>query len=704
MLSTFINSTAFLFLLFLPFFTFLFAFGFQNLFSRVGLFLRQSSGLGKKFSYYFSTAILATILCAGSVMVSFFMSCLLLFTTTTSYAAEPVYFIVVQPSESYGWVEVGSIFQNFSFQFDALSSVMLFVITSISFLVHLYSYGYLGFDPFYIRFLSFLNLFTFFMMLLVSSGNLLQLFVGWEGVGLSSYLLINFWHTRREANKSAIKAITLNRVGDVSLLLSVVVALYAFGTTSFPEIFTLVQNLSSDNLPYFLFFGFELDVLLVFAWLLLIAAVAKSAQFGLHTWLPDAMEGPTPVSALLHAATMVTAGVYLIVRFSYLFELVESARNFCVIIGSITVLFGSLTALVQFDIKKIIAFSTTSQLGYMFVACGLSGYHIAMYHLVTHAFFKALLFLTAGVIIHSMNNEQDIRKMGQVKFFAPLTYLFMFTGFLSLSGTPFLGGFFSKDAIIELAYAGSSDFSYFAFFACLFGALLTGCYSVRVLYYVFFYKPRVSSVYKGFYDPSTKRFVVGDSIHDISYYNFFVLLPLFFGSIFAGYLFYDSFVGIGSNFWCNSIYIQDGYNTIFYEFFVPFYIKLLPIFFSFSAYLVTFMLYYAFGGFVDVFFSLLRPVEFFPKFFRKVYSYMVKKWFFDVIYNKFIVAPFFQIARLVYVKVDKGYLESFGPFGISIFFSEVAGFLRRRHSNFERYLLLVALVLLVSIPAVIYLT
>jgi len=452
----------------------------------------------------------------------------------------------------------------------------------------------------------------------------------------------------------------MNKFGDAALFLTMFTFISFFGTASFSVAFTMVDVLSttSPELLGISILGCNVSVLTVLAWLILIAAFAKSAQLGLHTWLPDAMEGPTPVSALLHAATMVTAGIYTIVRFSYIFEYVPSARNMCIVIGSLTALFGSLVALFQFDLKRVIAFSTTSQLGYMFVACGLSGYHIAMYHLVTHAFFKAFLFLTAGVIIHSLNNEQDIRKMGRLSRFFPVTYIFMLVGFLSLSGMPFLSGFYSKDAIIELAYSGSSPFAYYGFLSCALAAFFTACYSIRILYYTFFSNLRVSSVYKGTYNRAKGLFLRTQVINGISKYFLVILVPLFFGSIFVGYALHSPIIGIGTTFWGSSVFISSmSFNSIYYEFFVPGYIKVLPLFLSFGGYVVTYYAYSRFGKDFDEAFDSSR-------FLKSFYNFMGKKWLFDPIYNKFVSVAVFKISRVIYTQVDKGYLEYLGPYGI----------------------------------------
>ncbi len=657
----FISSGYFIFFLFLPLVSFIFIFFGQNVISNVAeYFLNRrypGKGLLASYFYYQFTGVLINLVSSAAIFSSWVCSLLLLYVTIGN---ESLHVYRLCPSGLDSWISGDFFIQDVTFQFDALSAVMLFVITFISLIVHLYSFEYLGFDPFYMRFMSFLNLFTFFMMLLVTSGNIVQMFIGWEGVGLSSYLLINFWFTRQEANKSSLKAIIMNKFGDAALFLTMFTFITFFGTASFSVAFTTVDVLmrTSPESLVITILGYDASALTILAWLVLIAAFAKSAQLGLHTWLPDAMEGPTPVSALLHAATMVTAGIYTIVRFSYIFEHVPSARNMCIVIGSLTALFGSMVALFQFDIKRVIAFSTTSQLGYMFVACGLSGYHIAMYHLVTHAFFKAFLFLTAGVIIHNLNNEQDIRKMGRLSKFFPVTYIFMLVGFLSLSGMPFLSGFYSKDAIIELAYSGSSSFAYYGFLSCSLAAFFTACYSIRILYYTFFSKLRISNVYKGSYDRINNLFLRTQVINDISKYFLVILLPLFFGSIFVGYALQQLVTGVGTTFWGPSMFISSmSFNSVYYEFFVPGYIKVLPIFFSFGGYVLTYYFYSRFGKRFDEIFDSSR-------FLKVFYNFMGKKWLFDTVYNKFVSATILKVSRIIYTQVDKGYLEYLGPYGI----------------------------------------
>ena len=543
-----------------------------------------------------------------------------------------------------GWIRYDFFILNWTFLIDPLSSFMLIVITTVSLVVHIYSYEYMNTDPNLGRFLSFLNLFTFFMIMLVVAGNFVQLFIGWEGVGLSSYLLINFWYTRLEANKSALKAIVMNRIGDCALLIAITMAYYYFGTFDFVTIFQLLPEFLIRKIQIF---GIEFDLVTTFGFFILIGAFAKSAQLGLHTWLPDAMEGPTPVSALLHAATMVTAGVYLVTRFSFVFENSEILLDFCMIFGALTALFGSTVALVQVDLKKIIAFSTCSQLGYMFVACGASAYNVAMYHLMTHASFKALLFLGAGAIIHVLNNEQDIRRMGGLINFMPLIFISMFIGFSSLMGFPFLSGFYSKDLILEVCFSTSKIYGSLAFILCLIGVFFTALYSFRALFYVFWSKPNFTNYW-------SKNL---NKLHDLSLNMFISLLPLVLGSIFLGFFIKDFTVGLGTTFWQSSIQLNFANLTFVDAEFISIYIKLLPTFTVFFGLAFGYLIYYYKN-------LQLYNILFTSNFMKTLLYFLAKKWYFDVIYNKFIVSFFFSTAyKNVFRDLDRGAFEYFGPFG-----------------------------------------
>lgn len=667
---SFFPANFFLIVFCLPFISFLFVFLLRGpvcsfiLHPLLFLLSDRPDSKERTIMYYPLINIFFTFICSLSIFLPFLVSITLLVSFTALDDAKILYIVKLG---SFNWLKIDYLIQDFIFYFDPLTVSMISIICLVSFLVHLYSCLYLGFDPFYVRFISFLNLFTFFMIFMVLSGNIIQLFIGWEGVGLSSYLLINYWFTRFEANKSAFKAILVNKIGDVTLLLVIATLVSNFGTTSYSVLFSIIDSnvvlINNCHCFYysihFLFRYFDLFTFI--AWLLFFSASAKSAQFFFHTWLPDAMEGPTPVSALLHAATMVTAGIYIVVRFSFLFELSESVRCACLIIGSVTALFGSLTALFQFDIKKIIAFSTTSQLGYMFVACGLSGYNLAMYHIFTHAFFKALLFLVSGVIIHNLNNEQDIRRMGNLLSLMPLTYIFVLTGLFSLSGFPFFSGFYSKDAIIELAYSGSSVLSFYAFLICLGSAALTSCYSARLLYYVFLNSFNISSIVRGTplmilsHNPKIKRnkyYYRVDSrlgIQDMQSFFLLVLIPLFIGSICFGYFFNDLLLGCGSTFWGSSIVLFPD-RSFYYEFFINKSIKMVILVLSSFGFFMTLLFFYfriddfsfrILGGFSALAF----------------YRFLSKRWFVDIIYNKFVSSIFLDFSRVLYITVDKGYID-----------------------------------------------
>lgn len=494
-------------------------------------------------------------------------------------------------------------------------------------------------DPHQSRFMSYLSLFTFFMLILVTADNFLQLFLGWEGVGLCSYLLINFWFTRLQANKAAIKAMIINRIGDVGLALAIFVVFNFSKTVDFNVIFSLSHILSH---LYLSILGYNYSLLNIVCFLLFIGSIGKSAQLGLHTWLPDAMEGPTPVSALIHAATMVTAGIFLIIRCSPLFELSASALYFVSFWGALTAFIFATIGLVQNDIKKVIAYSTCSQLGYMIFACGLSNYVVSLFHLVNHAYFKALLFLSAGSIIHALNDEQDMRKMGGLIQVLPFTYLMILIGSLSLIGFPFLAGFYSKDLILETAFAKYCVISQFAYWLGLLSASFTAFYSFRLIFLVFLNN---SNEFK-------KTFV---SIKDAPFYMIFVLSFLGFFSLFFGFIAKDFFVGLGNPSWNNSIFFSAYNSSIIDAEFIPLFVKLLPVICSLFSSLACLI----------VFIFVKKEVNFlFP--FVTIYTFLSKKWFFDKVQNELFGSFFLRFGYKVTFKlIDKNLLEVFGPRGIS---------------------------------------
>lgn len=540
------------------------------------------------------------------------------------------------------WCHLGLLKLNWLFLFDSITSVMLVLVVFVSLLVHLYSIDYMNGDPHIIRFLGYLSLFTFFMLMLVTSGNFVQLFLGWEGVGLSSYLLINFWYTRVQANKSAMKAIIVNRFGDFGIYFSLLVMFFFFKSFDFGVVFSLIQFLNLQ--PEISFLGFSLnrvDVIVIF---LFLGAIGKSAQLGLHTWLPDAMEGPTPVSALIHAATMVTAGVFVLIRSSPILEYSSSGLFLVSLIGGLTALFAGTVGLVQYDIKKVIAYSTCSQLGYMFFACGMSNYSVGLFHLFNHGFFKALLFLGAGSVIHALLDEQDMRKMGGLIKLMPLTYVAILVGSLSLTGFPFLTGFYSKEVVLEIAFSKFSINSFFVYWLGVFAAFVTSFYSIRLMYLVFFAKTN-----------SHVRAI--SASHESSSFIFYVLSFLGFLSIFIGFVFRDLFIGLGTDFWANSIFNLYVNSDILYAEFLDYYYKLIPLIFSISGLFFSLFIYFIIYDYTVL---VVRN-----KFFRYIYFFLTKKWYFDLLYNNVFVFNLLSSFYLLTFKVlDRGLIEFFGPLSL----------------------------------------
>lgn len=544
----------------------------------------------------------------------------------------------------YDWLNCNLINVQWGFLVDSLTVVMLIVVTFISTLVHLYSLEYMSADPHLPRFMSYLSLFTFCMLILVTANNFMQMFVGWEGVGLSSYLLINFWSTRIQANKAAIKAMLINRIGDLAILLAMFLIFCIFGSLNYDIVFGLVPYVNRYTFDIFTYSFDNIDLICL---LLFIGAMGKSAQFGLHSWLPDAMEGPTPVSALIHAATMVTAGVFLVVRSSYLFEYSEFALSFIVIIGATTAFFASTIGLFQNDLKKIIAYSTCSQLGYMIFACGLSGYEYALFHLSNHAFFKALLFLSAGAIIHAVGDEQDIRKMGGLQKKLPFTYAVMLIGSLALMGFPFLSGFYSKDGILELAYARQDALGDFAFILGVLAAFSTSFYSIRLLVLVFLVNP----------NGSRENLL---NAHEPGLPMSLPLGILCVLSICIGYFTKDLFIGLGTSFWNGVIFIlPENYIDSDIEF-IPVWVKYIPLIASLSGASFAYLLY-AKDSFKRQYFYLKLNSQLT----RDVYTFFNRKWFFDRLYNQIVGQTTFDLGyNLAYKNIDRGILEQFGPFGV----------------------------------------
>ncbi len=567
------------------------------------------------------------------------------------------------------WISSGKFIANWSINLDPLSSVMIVVITFISALVHIYSIGYMSHDPHKPRFMSYLSLFTFSMLALVLSDNFLQLFFGWEGVGLCSYLLIGFWFKKNSANSAAIKAFIVNRVGDFGLAIGIFLIFFHFGTVNFSEVFQLASSFIDKKIS---FVGLETNLITLICLFLFIGAMGKSAQFFLHTWLPDAMEGPTPVSALIHAATMVTAGVFLVVRCSPLFEYSQFALNTVAIIGMITAIFAASVALVQNDIKKIIAYSTCSQLGYMFFAAGVGAYHVAMFHLFTHAFFKALLFLGSGSVIHAFKDEQDIRNMGGVWKKLPFTYIFMLIGTLALTGFPFLSGFYSKDAIIEFAFIKNSTIGNYAATIGIFTAFLTSVYSWRL-------------IFKTFHGSYNNKTIPIESTHESPLVMLLPLLILSLGAIFAGFYFKDIFIGHNSlEFWKSSIFFL---NEISHDH-IPLWLLIITPLIVIIAIPISYFYFIKDTNILNEFKKTNQPL----------YNFLLNKWYFDEFYTIIFINPIKKIGLFFWKKVDQNTIDKYGPDGIS----KLIKFFSNKAVQFQSgYIYDYAFVMLIGLSALI---
>ncbi|MDC0899298.1 NADH-quinone oxidoreductase subunit L [Candidatus Pelagibacter sp.] len=531
------------------------------------------------------------------------------------------------------WINSGTLDVNWSMKIDSLSSVMLVVVTSVSALVHIYSIGYMSHDPHKPRFMAYLSLFTFAMLMLVTSDNFIQLFFGWEGVGLCSYFLIGFWFKKETANSAAIKAFVVNRVGDFGFALGIFLIFYLFGTVNYNEVFQQIPSVVDKRLN---FLGFEVKSIDLICLLLFIGAMGKSAQILLHTWLPDAMEGPTPVSALIHAATMVTAGVFLVVRCSPIYEYSELALNLITIVGMTTAIFAASVALVQTDIKKIIAYSTCSQLGYMFFAAGVGAYNIAMFHLFTHAFFKALLFLGSGSVIHAFKDEQNINSMGGVWKKLPYTYVLMIIGTLALTGFPLLSGFYSKDAIIEFAYLRDNTTGYYAAGIGIFTAFLTSIYSWRL-------------IFKTFHGSYNNKSIKIEETHESPLVMLLPLIILSIGAIFAGFIFKELF--FDTNFWGNSIFFLEPLS----EEHPPMWFLLLTPILVCSSIPISYYLFVKNKDLPNSIVEINKPL----------YNFLVNKWYFDELYEILFIKPSKKIGLFLWKFFDIKIIDGFGPDGVS---------------------------------------
>ena len=572
------------------------------------------------------------------------------------------------------WIVSGDFEAMWRLRFDTLTAVMLIVVTGVSSMVHLYSVGYMSHDNARARFMAYLSLFTFAMLMLVTADNLVQLFFGWEGVGLASYLLIGFWFKKDSAHTAAMKAFVVNRVGDFGFALGILAVYQVFGSIQFDEIFANAAAMKDAEI---MFLGSALPALEVAGILLFIGAMGKSAQLGLHTWLPDAMEGPTPVSALIHAATMVTAGVFMVCRLSPMLEYAPLSLDIITIVGALTAIFAATVGMTQFDIKRVIAYSTCSQLGYMFFAAGCGAYGAAMFHLFTHAFFKALLFLGAGSVIHALSDEQDLRNMGGIWRKIPFTYAMMWIGSLALAGFPFFAGFYSKDMILEAAYAAHTGVGSLAFWLGCAAAFLTAFYSWRLLIMAFHGRPRASAE-------------VMSHVHESPLVMTLPLFVLSLGAIFSGWLGYELFVGHDmARFWGDSILILPEHPAMENAHHVPTWVKLFPIVLASSGVVLAVLCYGVFTGLPGRVARLFSPIH----------ALFFNKWYFDELYDLLFVRPAVRFGAFLWQRGDRDTIDGLGPDGLSGLVVRVSAAAARLQSGFVfhyAFAMLIGVVVLVT--------
>ena len=571
------------------------------------------------------------------------------------------------------WIVSGTFDVSWTLRIDQLTAVMLVVVNGVSALVHVYSVGYMAHDPHKPRFMAYLSLFTFAMLMLVTADNFLQMFFGWEGVGLASYLLIGFWYHRPAANAAAIKAFLVNRVGDFGFGLGIMAIFMVFGSLDFDTVFAATPGQVGKT---FHFLSWEWDVLTTICILLFIGAMGKSAQVPLHTWLPDAMEGPTPVSALIHAATMVTAGVFLVARCSHMFEYSPTALVVVTIVGASTAFFAATVGLVQNDIKRVIAYSTCSQLGYMFFALGIGAYPVAIFHLFTHAFFKALLFLGSGSVIHAMSDEQDMRRMGGIFKYIPQTTILMWIGSLALAGLPIFAGYYSKDMILESAFAAHTGAGDYAFWLGLAAAVMTAFYSWRLLFMTFAGEPRASQE-------------VMSHVHESP---LSMLIPLYFlaaGSILSGMLFVHYFVGEGHvEFWGRAIFMAPGNHVMEAAHLVPTWVKVAPIVAGIVGILIAWQFYIRRR---DIPANLAKVNH-------ELYQFLLNKWYFDELYDLIFVRPAKRLGTLLWKMGDGRIIDGFGPDGIA---ASVLNLARRASALQSGYLYHYAFAMLIGVAVLV---
>lgn len=569
------------------------------------------------------------------------------------------------------WISVPPLEVNWALRFDALTAVMLVVVNGVSTMVHLYSIGYMAHDEHRPRFFAYLSLFTFAMLMLVTADNLVQLFFGWEGVGLASYLLINFWFKKPSANAASIKAFLVNRVGDFGFALGIMGVFFTFGTVELAEIFRLAPTTQAS----FSLFGYPCDAITVSCLFLFMGAMGKSAQLGLHTWLPDAMEGPTPVSALIHAATMVTAGVFMLCRLSPLFETVPDVLQVVAVVGALTAFVAATIGMTQWDIKRVIAYSTMSQLGYMFFAIGVSAYGAAMFHLMTHAFFKALLFLGSGSVIHAMSGEQDLRKMGGIWKKIPVTYALMWIGSLALAGFPFFAGYYSKDIILESDWSSDSPVGHFAWYLGIAAALMTAFYSWRLIYLAFHGKPRA--------DHHTM-----EHVHESPIVMLLPLSVLAAGACLSGAYGFDWFVGEGREaFWHGALFVRDGHDPIEAAHHVEGLVKELPTIMGVLGIALATLAYVIVPGLPAKVAVMFKPI----------YLLFFNKWYFDDIYETTIRRPALVLGRVFWKTGDGTIIDGCGPDGVTAVAATVSLRLRKLQTGYVYHYAFVIVLALIAL-------
>jgi NADH-quinone oxidoreductase subunit L len=576
--------------------------------------------------------------------------------------------------ELFTWIDSGAFELSWALRIDTLTAVMLIVVNGVSSMVHVYSVGYMSHDPHKPRFMAYLSLFTFFMLMLVTADNFVQMYFGWEGVGVASYLLINFWFEKPSANAASIKAFIVNRVGDFGFALGIMAIFVLFGSVHFETVFAQVPQVAEKSMN---FLGFQAHGLTVACLLLFMGAMGKSAQLGLHTWLPDAMEGPTPVSALIHAATMVTAGVFMVARLSPIFEYAPTALTFVTFIGASTAFVAATIGFTQFDIKRVIAYSTMSQLGYMFFALGVGAYGAAIFHLMTHAFFKALLFLGAGSVIHAMSDEQDMRNMGGTWKLIPFTYAMMWIGSLALAGIPIFAGFYSKDIVLESAFAAHTGIGQYAFWLGIAAAFMTAFYSWRLIIMTFHGKPRANEH-------------VMAHVHESPAVMTIPLAVLAVGAVFSGMVGYEWFVGHDrEHFWRESIFVMPGHDVLEAAHHVPGWVPVLPLIVGIVGIALAYVLYL---------FMPQIPGQIAGTF-KGLHQFLFRKWYFDELYDRIFVQPALYIGYGLWKSGDGSLIDGVGPDGVAAATRDIAIRATRLQSGYlyhYAFAMVIGVVLLVS--------